>query len=164
MSKKTSSKIIFCRAPVRLDFGGPTDVQPFPQHEDGFVVNATIGLYAKVKLEIYNKSKEIALYSEDYKTIEKFDDINCLDLFGSTALIKAVIKYINPQFGFKLTTAVDVPPGSGLGSSAALAVALLRVFNYYRDGEFYNLEKLVGDALYVELVTYHRAMCLLVFH
>lgn len=150
MSKKIS-KIITCKVPVRIDFGGgPTDIQPFPQYEDGFVVNATINLYAKVRLEIYNKTKEIIIQSKDFKIIEKFDNINYLNLSGKTKLIKTIINYINPSFGFKITTEVDVPSGSGLGSSAALTIAILRVLNYVQEEDYFNIQKLIDNAIHIE--------------
>lgn len=148
---KKISKIIICKVPVRLDFGGgPTDVQPFPQYENGFVINATINLYATARLEIYNETKEVIIQSKDFGIVEKFDNISCLDISGATKLIKIIIKYINPPFGFKLTTEVDVPFGSGLGSSAALTIAILRVLNYRQEGDYFNIQKLVDNALHIE--------------
>ena len=47
-------------------------------------------------------------------------------------MILAILKVIDPKFGFKLYLHSDFPLGSGLGGSATLAAAVLGCFNMMR--------------------------------
>jgi D-glycero-alpha-D-manno-heptose-7-phosphate kinase len=58
--------------------------------------------------------------------------LSLLKLDGTLDLVKAVVKLINPRFGFELEVATDFPVGSGLGGSASLAVAIIGCFNEFR--------------------------------
>ena len=135
MAGTPTNRLLLGQVPVRLDFGGgPSDVPPFRHHTQGSVVNATIGLYAYAELEVYGRSRGIVIRSDDYATVEEFSRMADVDVAGPLSLLKAVVVHRNPQFGFRLRTWVDVPPGCGLGSSAALTIAVLRVLDYATDG------------------------------
>lgn len=137
-------------APVRFDFGGgPTDVDPFKSQEGGFVVNAAINRFAEVQV-IPRKDSSIVITSNDIGVREAANSLDELELVGSLRLIKAAVKYFELE-GLAIKTKVDAPVGSGLGASAALAVALsgaLRTFT----GEDFTQEELVEDALHMENV------------
>ncbi len=111
-------------APVRLDFaGGWTDVPPFSSREGGVVVNATIALFARA--EVQPRAGTFQLRAEELGAQ--------LDLAAATspvvdsrlALHGAALRLLKPESGLSLSTHSDVPPGSGLGSSGALDVALV---------------------------------------
>lgn len=111
-------------APLRLDFaGGWTDVAPFSAREGGVVVNGAIALRAHVKLELGNKL--LRLVSEELG--ETLECVNAGGLVpgGKLALLTAALRMFPVLGGFTLTTRCDAPPGSGLGSSGALGVALV---------------------------------------
>lgn len=111
-------------APLRLDFaGGWTDVPPFSTREGGVVVNGAIALRAHVRLELGNKL--LRLVSEELG--ETFECANAGGLVpgGKLPLLTAALRMFPVLGGFTLTTRCDAPPGSGLGSSGALGVALV---------------------------------------
>ena len=61
-----------------------------------------------------------------------FTDINNIEINGDIDLIKAVILRMKPEYGFDLFLRSDIPPNTGLGSSGAVAVATIGVFNHCR--------------------------------
>ncbi|HEV8149300.1 MAG TPA: hypothetical protein VGP61_03860 [Gemmatimonadales bacterium] len=111
-------------APVRLDFaGGWTDVAPFAMEEGGMVVNAAIELRAYA--EVRPGGDRQLIHSEELgKQVELREGTWTPELAGELELQKAALR--QAQLGpCVLRTRSDAPPGSGLGSSGALGVALL---------------------------------------
>jgi len=111
-------------APLRLDFaGGWTDVPPFSACEGGVVVNGAIALRAHVKLEIGGNL--LRLVSEELGETLECANSGGLVPDGKLPLLTAALRMFPVLGGFTLTTRCDAPPGSGLGSSGALGVALV---------------------------------------
>jgi D-glycero-alpha-D-manno-heptose-7-phosphate kinase len=112
------------RAPVRLDFaGGWTDVPPFSGIEGGAVVNAAIRLFANA--EIVPGGRGITLASRDLNDEIRIETLNQLPRPGRLELLQAALRVVPVEPPFRLETGSDAPPGSGLGSSGALDVALV---------------------------------------
>lgn len=117
--------IVRSRAPVRIDLaGGWTDVPPFADREGGTVVNVAINRYTSVTLRLQPGSG-VRLRSADYNTTVAADSIAQLAYDGQLDLIKAALKQAGRSTGLELTTRAIAPPGSGLGTSAAMGVALV---------------------------------------
>jgi len=113
-------------APVRLDLaGGWTDVPPFAAREGGVVVNAAIGLKAHAELTLGGDL--IRLVAEDLGQQLECADSGGLVLDGRLSLHKAALRMFPVTGRYTLTTRADAPPGSGLGTSGALDVALIAV-------------------------------------
>ncbi|HEY3219458.1 MAG TPA: hypothetical protein VGJ80_01895 [Gemmatimonadales bacterium] len=111
-------------APLRLDFaGGWTDVPPFSAREGGVVVNAAIGLRAHVELQLGGTL--LRLVSEELGETLECANSGGLVAHGKLPLLTAALRTFPVLGGFTLTTRCDAPPGSGLGSSGALGVALV---------------------------------------
>ena len=115
--------MIRASAPVRLDFAGAwTDVAPFSTDAGGVVVNAAIALRAGVTLELGGPGYR--LESRDLGqtvTVERPDQ---LIQNGQLDLLKAAVRLFELP-PCRLITRSEAPPGSGLGSSGALDVALV---------------------------------------
>ncbi len=110
-------------APVRLDLaGGWTDVAPFAERERGVVVNAAINLRARA--EIRPGGTSYRLCSDDLGESLELSGPGALTGNGRLDLLKAALRRsgVGPC---QLRTRSDAPPGSGLGSSGALDVALV---------------------------------------
>ncbi|MEP7200930.1 MAG: GHMP kinase, partial [Chloroflexota bacterium] len=73
----------------------------------------------------------IEVRSLDYDIVAKYDRHDALPFDGSLDLVKAVINHFAVPTGFDLFLHSDAPPGSGLGSSSTLIVALLGVFRHW---------------------------------
>lgn len=113
------------RAPLRIGFaGGGTDVSPYPETEGGAVLSTTIDQYAYCNISLSN-AKGIEVRSHDYDMQEIFEGISDLKYNGRLDLIKAGLKMLGVDQGVRITLFADAPPGSGLGSSSATAVALV---------------------------------------
>src|SRR5213078_77975 len=111
-------------APLRLDFaGGWTDVAPFSAREGGVVVNGAIALRAHVELHLGGKL--LRLVSEELGETLECANSGGLVPHGKLPLLTAALRRFPVLGGFTLTTRCDAPPGSGLGSSGALGVALV---------------------------------------
>ncbi|MES1259674.1 MAG: hypothetical protein ABUL71_03695 [Gemmatimonadota bacterium] len=107
---------------MRLDLAGAwSDVAPFAVEERGVVINAAIDLRTRVVLRA--GQPQYRLRSDDLDDEVSAASIDELAADGSLALLKAAIRR-NEFGGCDLTTSAEAPPGSGLGTSGALSVAL----------------------------------------
>ncbi|HTL06133.1 MAG TPA: hypothetical protein VL241_10325, partial [Gemmatimonadales bacterium] len=119
----SAERVYRASAPVRLDFaGGWTDVAPFASAEGGVVVNAAIELRAHAevrpggeswRLQADDLGQQIELRGNGWSTADA----------GDLKLLAAAVHRagLGPC---AVRTHCDAPPGSGLGSSGALGVAL----------------------------------------
>jgi D-glycero-alpha-D-manno-heptose-7-phosphate kinase len=110
-------------APVRLDFaGGWTDVPPYSTRQGGVVVAAAIQLHARAEVEPCPAGYR--LVSEDLGTRLDLPDAHGLETEPVLPLLRAGLRML-PTGPCVLTTRSEAPPGSGLGSSGALDVAIV---------------------------------------
>jgi D-glycero-alpha-D-manno-heptose-7-phosphate kinase len=120
------------RAPLRLGLaGGGTDVSPFCELYGGIVLNATIDRYCHATLE-WRGDESVMFVAPDLERSADLDSADACDL----GLHAAVYRRLNREFdlgdpALTITTHSDAPPGSGLGSSSTLVVALIEAFREY---------------------------------
>ena len=129
-------KTVFAKAPLRMALaGGGTDLEPYYSRYGGFVLNATIDQYAYCKVE---PSREWCFKSIDLGIEEKHNLWNNVEYIDSKLkLLINSYQYLTKDVErepVKITTYVESPPGSGLGSSSALVVALIAAI-----AEYYNV-------------------------
>jgi D-glycero-alpha-D-manno-heptose-7-phosphate kinase len=142
---------ITVRAPVRIDFaGGWSDVPTFAGEHGGQVVNATISRYAEVEGRLL--AGQIRLISEDLgETFECPVDETCR-YDGHLDLHKAALKMTGVEHGVELVSRVQVPPGSGLGASGSLDVALVTCLLEVRGDHSRSAEEVAELAFQLEAV------------
>jgi len=125
--------IIRSMAPLRIGLaGGGTDVSPYSELYGGAVLNATVNLFAYASI-IPKSDGKILFHSSDRKESEIVEAKSQLELNGKHDLLKGVYNrivrdYAHQPLSFELTTSVDAPPGSGLGSSSTLMTAVIGAF------------------------------------
>ncbi|HRF19527.1 MAG TPA: dehydrogenase, partial [Chitinophagaceae bacterium] len=116
------------KAPLRIGLaGGGTDVSPYSDLYGGAILNATLSLYAKATIEPIAENK-IILEAIDRNEEQVFDWDTSLPVNGTLDLLKGVYNRVQQDYGvkqqgFRLSTFVDAPAGSGLGTSSTLVVA-----------------------------------------
>jgi len=121
------------KAPLRIGLaGGGTDVSPYSDLYGGAILNATVSLYAYANIEPIAE-KKILLQAMDRHEVQQYDWSKELPIDGQLDLLKGVYNRIQQQYGmpetgFKLSTFVDAPAGSGLGTSSTLVVAIVGAF------------------------------------
>jgi D-glycero-alpha-D-manno-heptose-7-phosphate kinase len=121
------------KAPLRIGLaGGGTDVSPYSDLYGGAILNATISLYAYAHIELLEES-QIELASLDRGENEIFSFQKELPIDGKLDLLKGVYNRIQKDYGInvnglRLSTFVDAPAGSGLGTSSTLTVAIIGAF------------------------------------
>lgn len=127
-------KIIRSKAPLRIGLaGGGTDVSPYSDLYGGAILNATINKYAHVSIEPLNENR-VELIAADLEMNWSGSLNDQLEMDGELMLHKGVYNHISRHYkkvpsGFRLTSWVDAPAGSGLGSSSTLVVALIGAFS-----------------------------------
>lgn len=122
------------KAPLRIGLaGGGTDVSPYSDQFGGAILNTTLSLYAHASIEPL-PGNAIVVQALDRKESETYQDGGQeLPINGKLDLLKGVYNRIRkdygvPTTGFKLSTYVDAPAGSGLGTSSTLVVAIIGAF------------------------------------
>jgi D-glycero-alpha-D-manno-heptose-7-phosphate kinase len=121
----SAKALVRSRAPLRLSFcGGGTDVSPYPEERGGVVLSTTIDKYAYASLEP-RRDARFAIHSLDFDMVAKYPHARKIALDGNLDLIKGVVRAFHPKKGADLYVHSDAPPGSGLGSSSTMAVAVV---------------------------------------
>lgn len=123
--------VIRARAPMRVDFaGGWTDVPAYAARHGGAVVNAALTLYAHAL--VHRGGRGIRLRALDLGAAVTATRLEDLRTDGELALVKAVARSLAPDGPMEIVTRSDAPPGSGLGGSGALGVALVAALDAVR--------------------------------
>lgn len=125
--------IIRSKAPLRLGLaGGGTDVAQYSDIYGGNVLNVTINMFAYCTLEATGGT-DIEFNALDIRTkFTTHKSFTPIPLTGDLVLHKAIHNYMVAHFGaplpVKITTWSDAPPGSGLGSSSTMVVAIISAY------------------------------------
>jgi D-glycero-alpha-D-manno-heptose-7-phosphate kinase len=147
--------LIRAKTPLRISFaGGGTDVPPFPEREGGLVLNATISRYAYGTL-VPGGGEKISVESVDFGTTETYGIDELLAQDGKIDMARAAIRKVErryprpaqeegqrpmPYDGFELFLHSNAPPGTGLGSSSAMAVTLIGLLKEFRNLQLTDYE------------------------
>lgn len=129
--------IVRSRAPLRLGLaGGGTDVSPYCDVYGGYVMNVTIDKYAYAMLSA-STDGDCHFEALDVGASETHACSGQPATGGPLQLLKGVYARICRDFlggelhPLKVQTFSDAPPGSGLGSSSTMVVALVQAFVEY---------------------------------
>ena len=126
--------VVRSRAPLRLGLaGGGTDLSSYCNEYGGAVLNLTINRFAYAFIELRSDSK-LCFRSSDLGQTEELEVSEAFSLDGGLVLQRGVYRHIIDKFNhgnpipMTIQSFVDVPMGSGLGTSSAIVVALIEAF------------------------------------
>ncbi len=116
--------MLITRAPVRISLaGGGTDLPAYYEQFGGAALNATIDKYFYVVLNVC-ETDNLQISSSDYRTFYRHSGNEQLLWDGDQRC--APILNTSDQHRVVYVSGVRVPPGTGLGSSSTVAVALVK--------------------------------------
>src|SRR5215470_9536152 len=129
--------MLIVRSPVRVSFGGGgTDLPAYYERYGGAVLSAAINKYFYT-IAGRRADGRIQIISSDLRIVESWNDIRRLDIAKSgsaLAIPLAALQQLGCEVGVDLFLASEIPPGSGLGSSASVCVNVLQAM-----GAFLNI-------------------------
>ncbi|MGP8058360.1 MAG: galactokinase [Acidimicrobiales bacterium] len=116
--------MIITRTPLRITLGGGgTDLPSYYEEFGGFVISAAISRYIYIAINQTFTPGYFLKYSA-IEQVQKIDDIEH-PLVRESLLLHGVAS------GIELVSVADIPAGTGLGSSGAFTVGLLRAIHAF---------------------------------
>ena len=124
--------MLIVRSPVRISFaGGGTDLPSYYERYGGAVLSTAINKYFYTTL-CRRHDGRIQVISSDLRIFESWRDIASMDIRGSGLEIPlAVLKELGSDLSIDLFLSSEIPPGTGLGSSASVCVNILKTITTY---------------------------------
>lgn len=134
--------MLIVKVPLRVSFiGGGTDLQNFYKKYDGQVISTTINKYIYLSLKKSNDEFSYLKYSK-FEKVKSFKDIK-------HPIIRTVFKNYNLN-NVDLSCSSDISSGTGLASSSAFTIALLRAVKIYL-GYKYNNNSIAEECCDIEI-------------
>ena len=136
--------MITTRAPFRMPLGGGgTDLPSFYKKYGGFIFSAAINKYMYVAINRPAADKLIRVKYSKSETIDSVDGIQ-------HDLVREALKHNEVIDNIEISSMADVPEGTGLGSSGAYLVGLLKGVHTLinRDVPVYDLAE---EACHIEI-------------
>jgi D-glycero-alpha-D-manno-heptose-7-phosphate kinase len=125
--------MLIVRSPVRISFGGGgTDLPSYYEKYGGGVLSTAINKYFYTVLTRRDDSR-IQVISSDLQATVTTGNIAAMELRGRDLEIPlAVLQELGLDVGVDLFLASEIPPGTGLGSSASVCVNILKALTTYK--------------------------------
>ena len=124
--------MLIVRSPVRISFGGGgTDLPAYYQQNGGAVLSTAINKYFYTVLGT-RTDQSIQIISSDLRICETWRDFQSVQIpDGGLEIPVAVLKDLDREVCVDLFLASEIPPGTGLGSSASVCVNVLKTLTTY---------------------------------
>lgn len=142
--------MLIVRAPVRISLaGGGTDLPAYYEAHGGAVLNTTIDKYFYAILNVFEKDT-IQITSSDYRTFYRHEHTRPIHWDGDLQLPKVVLEHFGIRKGLSLFMASEIPPGTGLGSSSTVTVAIIKAASTAL-GLYMSKQELAELACHIEI-------------
>ena len=142
--------LLIARAPLRISFaGGGTDLPAFYEREEGMVVSAALAKYVYVFINSI-PGQPIEITSSDYQAHYSRFAESPLPKEGDLNLVYRILEEFGFRSGISIFLSSEVPPGTGLGSSGSVAVALIKALSIAR-GKRMNPAEVADMACRIEI-------------
>jgi D-glycero-alpha-D-manno-heptose-7-phosphate kinase len=136
--------MILVRAPFRIPIGGGgTDLPSYYSEYGGYLITGAINKYMYISINIAASVRKIKI---NYSKVELVDDINEI----KHDIVRETLKYLNFNQKIEIGSMADAAAGTGLGSSSAYTVCLLKGMNAYLQ-RFINKDELAEEACLIEI-------------
>jgi D-glycero-alpha-D-manno-heptose-7-phosphate kinase len=124
--------MLIVRSPVRISFGGGgTDLPAYYQEHGGAVLSTAINKYFYTILG-RRADRSIQIISSDFRLCESWRHFAALEIKdGGLEVPVGVLKDLGREVNVDLFLASEIPPGTGLGSSASVCVNVLKTLTTY---------------------------------
>src|ERR1700733_6017191 len=117
--------MIMARAPLRISIGGGgTDLPSYYSQFGGFVISAAINRYIYITLHRTFRRNFIIKYSQ-LETVNQLSEIH-------HPIIREAFRLHDMEPYLEMVSMADIPAGTGLGSSGAFNVGLLRAIYAFK--------------------------------
>ena len=137
--------MIISKTPYRISFfGGGTDYPSWYKENKGQVLSTTIDKYCYITCRVlppFHKHRHRIVYS-------KIEDVMQISEIQHPS-VKACLRFMKIKDGIEIHHAGDLPARSGLGSSSAFTVGLLKAL-YALKGHIVSSSQLAADAIHIE--------------
>jgi D-glycero-alpha-D-manno-heptose-7-phosphate kinase len=135
--------MLITRTPLRISIGGGgTDLPSFYERRGGFVISAAINKYMFIALNRTFTDDYLLKYSE----LERVGSVDAIE----HRIIREVLRRHHVGPGVEIVSTADIPSGTGLGSSGAFTVGLLRTVYAHRR-EHVTAQALAEEAADIEI-------------
>lgn len=135
--------MIISRTPMRVSFcGGGSDLPSFYKKYEGCVLSCAIKKYVYIAIHPSFFKKSITLKYSKTEEVDSFSDIE-------HKYFRVMLQDYNVK-GVEITSMADIPAGTGLGSSSAFTVGVLRALKEYT-GKRCSKYALASEACDVEI-------------
>ena len=140
--------MIISRTPLRITLGGGgTDLPSYYGEHGGFVISAAVNRYIFIAINRTFGNDYFLKYSE-LEQVDSVDDI-------AHPLIREALRLHPIGPAIELVSVADIPAGTGLGSSGAFTVGLLRALYAFKR-EHVTAANLAEEACRIEIETLDR--------
>jgi D-glycero-alpha-D-manno-heptose-7-phosphate kinase len=132
--------LLIARSPVRISFGGGgTDLPAYYEQFGGAVVNTAINRYVYAVLSS-GVGDALQIISSDFRVFYRHVSDEPLQAEGELGLAKAILREFAHYEGLDIFLSSQVPPGTGLGSSGAVAVCIVAALAAYQGRSMSKIE------------------------
>ena len=142
--------MLITRTPLRISIGGGgTDLPSYYQRHGGFVISAAINRYIYVSI---NRT-----FTDDYfLKYSALERVRTAEEIQHPIIRECLLSHpVGP--GIEVVSMADIPAGTGLGSSGAFTVGLLRALHAFRM-QHVSAEAVAEEACAVEIERLGRAV------